>query len=430
MSLCKTRTTFYSAIFYTAILFVSSTCDATTFDPVVWTRTIATSELEFASRVDTALNGDVVVAGTTQGNLGGAPPTLSGAFLRKYDASGATLWTNQFAGPSSEFISGLHIYDSGDIMTAGSVETTTISPPSVTKDIYLRRVGSNGAVQWTNKAEVAGYEHATNLAVAGSGDLFVSSYDNITPLAREIASLRKFDSNGALVWTRSHSTPTGLVLGLGVGADAVGNSYLLGQTTLAQPLEGSPNGGGAFISKYNSAGVIQWTRQYGNPDSSAWDMAVDNANNLYVTGYDGEFNSGFLKKLDDTGAVIWSILFGGGAPTSTLDLDASGNLFLGGRIGGSQAAYRRVTTDGVPIWTRQFPFSSSYEPDVAGDGLGNVYAYDTFNINNGLDAALVKALIIPEPSQAYSLCLLTLCSVHLISGVRKKADQVLAVRHL
>jgi hypothetical protein len=159
-------------------------------------------------------------------------------------------------------------------------------------------------------------------------------------------------------------------------------------------------------------------------------MAIDGANNLYVTGYDGELNSGYLKKFDDTGAVIWSILFGGGTPTSTLDLDASGNLFLGGRTGGSQAAYRRITTDGVPVWTRQFPYSSGYEPDVASDGFGNVYAYSTFNINNGLDIALVKALIIPEPSQAYSLCLLTLCSLHVIAGVRRKANRVLAVGHL
>ena len=80
---------------------------------------------------------------------------------------------------------------------------------------------------------------------AGSDDAFVS----------------KYDAAGTLQWTRQLGT-SAIDRSYGVSADGLGNVYISGYTSGSL---GGPNAGGndAFVSKYDAAGTLQWTRQLG-----------------------------------------------------------------------------------------------------------------------------------------------------------------------
>src|SRR5689334_19547988 len=123
-----------------------------------------------------------------------------------------------------------------------------------------------------------------------------------------------------------------------VAVDAAGNVYVTGTST----------GSGTFADyatiKYNSAGVQQWIARYNGPgnffDEPA-DLAIDNAGNVYVTGYSGNAggNDDYATiKYNSAGVVQWVSRYNGpndstDAATS-LAVDAAGNVYVTGRSAG------------------------------------------------------------------------------------------------
>jgi uncharacterized protein (TIGR03437 family) len=140
-----------------------------------------------------------------------------------------------------------------------------------------------------------------------------------------------------------------------VTSDAQGNVYVAGltyspdfpvtpgayQTTFGQTCD-------AFITKLGPNGQIVWSTYLGGIlDDWATGIAVDNAGNVWVTGYsrsanfplvnpiqgtlDGDDFAAFVAKLDPTGSTLLYSTFLGGAATSGaagLALDAAGNVYV------------------------------------------------------------------------------------------------------
>jgi hypothetical protein len=86
-----------------------------------------------------------------------------------------------------------------------------------------------------------------------------------------------------LHWTRQLGT-SAVDESTGVSADGLGNVYISGWT---YGNLGGPNAGGAdaFVSKYDSAGALQWTRQLGTSDyDESTGVSADGLRNVYRSG--------------------------------------------------------------------------------------------------------------------------------------------------
>lgn len=104
----------------------------------------------------------------------------------------------------------------------------------------------------------------------------------------------------------------------GVAVDASG-VYVVGFTLGALPGQRARGGRDAFIRKYDTAGNVVWTRQFGTArDDSAYQVSVDGSG-VYVTGNTagrlaGSKNAGgtdgFIRKYDVDGNVLWTRQFG------------------------------------------------------------------------------------------------------------------------
>jgi hypothetical protein len=196
-----------------------------------------------------------------------------------------------------------------------------------------------------------------------------------------------------LDWIRQLGT-SGSDASYGVSADGLGNIYTSGHT--GGSLEGTSAGGqDAFVSKYNSSGTLQWTRQFGTTNSEgSYAVSADGLGNVYISGHtDGSLvgtsaglEDAFVSKYDDDGNLQWTRQLG----TSNSDgsygvsADGLGSVYISGFTAGSlygtnagfyDAFVSKYDEHGNLQWIRQLGTSVGYDYSfgVSADGLGNAY---------------------------------------------------------
>jgi hypothetical protein len=159
------------------------------------------------------------------------------------------------------------------------------------------------------------------------------------------AFLSKYDQAGVLHWTRQLGTNRDET-GWGVSANKLGDVFMWGYTTgdLAAP---NTSGNDAFISKYDSLGHLQWTRQLGTFSlvASFGGVSADELGNVYFAGHtlrplvDGASNNwdAFAGKYDADGELVWIRQFGTGEIDDAYGVswDGDSNLYVAGRSFGN-----------------------------------------------------------------------------------------------
>ncbi len=185
-----------------------------------------------------------------------------------------------------------------------------------------------------------------------------------------------------LVWTNTQagSTADGGDFFTSAGTDAAGNAYAVGTV-----LNGaSPNDfADIAIVKYNSAGVVQWTRMYDRNgfDDVAFDAKVDSAGNVYVCGYSSLDNTStntdvLVLKVTTANVVAFATTYVPGANnvdeySYKIAVNALSECYIAGEAGATgavpyDAAIYKVSAAGAFVWQRVFA-GSGLEYDALGD---------------------------------------------------------------
>jgi len=311
----------------------------------LWTRQFGSSSDDFASSIVVDSAGNVYVGGDTYGALSGTNAGSCDSFLRKFDASGATLWTRQFGSPGPEQLGALALDTSGQIYAAGSTYPTGNQSSG---DPFVRKFDASGSTLWAQQFGGADEDEAEAVAVDASGNVYVAgwTYDLIpdSKLGSWDAFVRKLDASGAAQWTRVFGTANADVIAV-AAVDGQGNLYVVGSTSsgLAGPSFGSED---AFIRKFDTNGATLWTRQIGSSDYDyGVGLGIDGTNNVYVVGStSGAFvgtNAGaqdaYVRKLDASGSTLWTKQFGTASDEAArgATVDASGAVYVVGYQGDS-----------------------------------------------------------------------------------------------
>jgi Bacterial Ig-like domain (group 3)/PKD domain/SdrD B-like domain len=379
----------------------------------VWTRQFGTSASDQAFSVAADATG-VYVGGLTSGALPGQ--TFAGhtdAFVRKYDPSGGELWTYQFgaAGNFSETEQVNSIAaDGSGVYVAGKIGLPNASGGIA--DAFVRKYDTAGNVIWIHQFGTTSQDQATGVTVDDSGIYVAGTTGGTLPgqirAGGVDAFVRKLDANGTQVWTRQFGTTAEERIN-GVAADSSG-VYLAGATAGALPGQITSFGFDAFVRKYDAAGEIVWTHQFGTrppfdiaPLDEATGVAVDGSG-VYVVGNAagtllGQLaNSGpFVRKYDASGGQLWTRQFG---PIATRDdlaraVDADGNVYVAGEIAGSialgqtiaghvDAFVRKYDAAGNELWTRQFGTSLRDAVNAVAVDASGVYVVGIVGLDNAL----------------------------------------------
>jgi hypothetical protein len=136
------------------------------------------------------------------------------------------------------------------------------------------------------------------------------------------AFLRKY--NGGKIWGRQFGSSS-FDAAYDIAVDSTGNNYTLGDTNGALGLKiGSYD---SFLRKYDTNGVLKWTRQFGTAGLDASKDVVVTAGNIYTLSYEG--SKAIIRKWNSSGSLLLTIatpIFTG--DPKALALDTTGNLYM------------------------------------------------------------------------------------------------------
>jgi hypothetical protein len=219
----------------------------------------------------------------------------------------------------------------------------------------------------------------------------------------------KYNSDGVKQFTRLLGVADKETRGYGVATDAKGNVFVAGYTEGS--LDGNTLSGSKdfFVAKYDNSGVKQFTRQLGAVGAVTVGTAVttDDKGNVYTVGYtegslDGNARTGsrdsFVTKYDSSGVKQFTRQMGAvGAITAGNEVatDSIGDVFVAGSTNGGLDGntlnglhdffVTKYSPRGVKLFTRQLGVAGreTYGNGVATDLIGDVFVAGS--TNGGLD---------------------------------------------
>jgi hypothetical protein len=216
-----------------------------------------------------------------------------------------------------------------------------------------------------------GFDTANGIAVDSSGNAYVvgTAYSTYIPTVNAFQATNNSPVSNVFV-TKFNATGTALVYstylggsgvqflnygdkGNAIAVDSAGNAYLTGQTCstdfpTAQPLQASPQGCEAFVTKLNPAGSsLVYSTYLGGGNDTGTGIAVDSAGNAYLTGFTSSavfptynplqpslngITNAFVTKLNAAGsAFVYSTYLGGEVSQGAgIAADSSGNAYVTG----------------------------------------------------------------------------------------------------
>ena len=354
---------------------------------VAWTNTHVGSS---ANGIALDKNGNVYVVGRT-----GKPHR--GIWVNKYDPSGVTVWTRTHNSSNSSLVedegNGIAVDDAGNVHVVGSVVDGSVSAPGNGRDIWVRKYNASGKTLWTKQYSSTtngGYDEGHGIAVDKVGNVYVTGFVD-HPVQDQNIWVNKYDSNGNTVWTQTHdySFATGEG-GNGVALDKNGNVYVTGFVWENKYKA-------IWTRKYDNNGKTIWTDIY---DGKGWDcgsaISVDHNGNAYVTGYT-ETGTGtkvydnidiWIRKYDTDGKPLWTQTYSGssgfGDAGKGIATDNSGNVYVTGYTWVAGEDYniwtRKYDSGGNSLWTQTFASENSVNSEnnersygIAVDKVGNVF---------------------------------------------------------
>lgn len=371
-------------------------------------------------------------------------------FMVKLDINGNFVWAKGMGSTGDDQGMDLAVDASGNIYLASYFSSTVNFNPGGTavslsssgsSDVAIAKYDSNGNLTWAKKIGGPNTDIINGIAVDGLGNVYTTGYfmdlADFDPSAATYtlatnsgindAFVLKLDASGNMVWAKDLGG-TANTLPKSITLDASGNIYTTGEFTGICDFNPSATVYNlssltstykdCYISKLDASGNFVWAKQIGGSDHDlGYCIRTDNSGNLYTVGnYSGlvDFdpaattytmtttaaNNGFVLKLDAAGNFIWAKQTQGTTAgiTSNIRIDASSNLYIGGRFSGTVDFDPDATTatltsygsfdvflskwnsSGNYLWAQQFGGTSNdMDQSMTVDANENVFLTGTYS---------------------------------------------------
>lgn len=275
-------------------------------------------------------------------------------------------------GTSSTYSNGVAVDASGNILIAGytyASDFPVVNPVqtsvTVTPDAFVSKINAAGtALVYSSYLGGSSLDYFQGITVDSTGAAWATGYTSSTdfPVLGAVqpsfgggsydAMVAKFSASGLLQYS-SYLGGSGYDQGYGVAVDGADNAYVTGYSngsfpTTAGVFQQASLGYDAFVVKFNSAGSRVYSTLVGGTNTDiAYAIAADSTGNAYVTGY--SYSTSFPNAP------------AGGAQTVN---NGNGDVFVA-----------KLNTTGTALTYFTFLGGSAYETGkaIAVDSSGNAY---------------------------------------------------------
>lgn len=388
--------------------------------PLQWNSLQASSGFDYGAAVAAAKDGsgDVMGAGFTDGSdypvMNATQGTLSGpedAVIYRLDALGNRLWSTYFGGTDYDQCKGIATDLVGNCYVTGYTNSQDLPVMNSLQqfygggvyDAFIAKYNAQGVMQWASWRGGTGADFGTAIASDDAGTLYVVGYTNTTvnfPLLNAVQAtnggvydgfVMRLDASQVMQWSTYYGG-TDEDKFRAVALDPLANNIVIAGNAMSGnfPTAGNPfqlyNAQAWFTS---DAVIVKMTVNQsvvfasycgGDEDDFATGITVDDAGNIYATGYttSGDFpkvdqggtsysdttlnaigtQDAFVVKCNPAGTtLLWSTYFGGTA--SDYGFGIAYDQFVGVYVCGNTAS-----TD-FPV---MMPADMNYYQSTHGDG--------------------------------------------------------------
>jgi hypothetical protein len=275
-------------------------------------------------------------------------------FICKLDGSGNFVWASNFgSAASTERGIAITIDLSGNVLVTGWYANGS----------FIRKLNSSGTLVWFRTySPGSGVINSNSIAVDQIGGVaIIGNYSttidfdpgagvyNLTSTGYWDAFITKIDSSGNFMWAKGFGCFSFDDYGNSIAIDRANNVYgtggFTGSTTFGSTTLSPVGQNDVYVTKLNSAGTFQWTKQMGGASGDVgYGISIDANSNVYSTGRfmgNGDFNPGagvsslisagvndiFVSKLDSNGVFISAFRMGGASEDYSYCINATTTTF-------------------------------------------------------------------------------------------------------
>ena len=222
------------------------------------------------------------------------------------------------------------------------------------------------------------------LYVAGNSGIATSTGDTDADQQGRLVKLTDLSNTQQSAFSATATPTTGLTTAQSTVVDSTGNVYVVGNATGDFGSQLNQGAQDTYLTKYDSAGNVQWTRLLGSAGTaSAYSLALNPSGGVVVAGSttgtvmqtavsDGNTDS-FIAKYDATGNQTWAkqIQTLANNQAASVSVDTSGNIYIGGQVkggvigsgqtgnGGTDAYVAKLDSKGNVVYEHQYGTSGT-----------------------------------------------------------------------
>lgn len=246
---------------------------------LAWSRTWGGITEETSYDVVQSTDGGYLITGITNSYDVGNDD----AFLVKYDSAGTLLWSRVWGGTNYDSSSAVIQTNDGGYVIAGN----TNSYGAGTNDGFLVKYSSSGTLMWNKTLGGVNYDGVYDIAETNDGGYILAGETYSYGAGNSDALLIKCDMSGNISWSKTWGgTGNESALALSYSIDG---GYALSGSTDSYGVGGTD----AFLSRYDSAGSLLWSRVFGGiNDEYTYSVSQSSSGGYVVTGETSSYGAG------------------------------------------------------------------------------------------------------------------------------------------
>ncbi|MFX1444121.1 MAG: SBBP repeat-containing protein [Promethearchaeota archaeon] len=317
--------------------------------------------------------------------------------LLKYNRTGDLQWERFWGKTYGDEGYAVAIDSSDDIYLTGFLRSG-----GGNKDMCVIKYNSSGEELWNRTWGNGNVEEVAGLAIDSSDNVYLSGYTSSFAVGGSDFCLVKYNSSGTQLWNRTWGGQLNDV-GKNIALDKSGNIYLTGRSASfgAQNFD-------ICLLKYNSSGDFLWNQTCGgNLDDNGADLALDSANNIYVTGFIETSGPNpreiCLVKFNSLSQYQWNQTWGLKSYYNdwgtAIAIDPSDNIYIWGTMGkavsNDEMILLKYNNLGQYQWNYTWGYGSiDHSGGIILDSLNNIYLSGTTGIQE--KSVLIKLNLITQ----------------------------------